>query len=174
MSHASASFRICLNGETLILLQLQWCSYPIRWKISSQKFLRSYNKWRNTTFFWLIHLGLTKCQFWSPLQSGYGTAYWQVFVFVLSPSNTAESKLITLLLSWLVLVFFFSTVSAETRRHVLQKCSESSESTGMFYCKMCYCDCKSLDHFRKHLLSKEHALEVNVPSLCTYINTLFH
>ncbi|KAL1219941.1 hypothetical protein V5N11_021719 [Cardamine amara subsp. amara] len=49
---------------------------------------------------------------------------------------------------------------SEKRRHLLQKCSERrGESMGMFYCKLCFCDCKSLDHFRNHLSSKEHALE---------------
>ncbi|CAF1778827.1 hypothetical protein YC2023_119357 [Brassica napus] len=53
---------------------------------------------------------------------------------------------------------------SETRRHVpLLKCSGRSiervnESTGMFYCKVCYSDFKHLDEFIKHLSSKKHAL----------------
>ncbi|KAJ4877562.1 zinc finger protein-related [Raphanus sativus] len=53
---------------------------------------------------------------------------------------------------------------SETRRHdLLRKCSGSSiervgESTGMFYCKVCYSDFKLLDEFMKHLSSKKHAL----------------
>ncbi|VVA98217.1 unnamed protein product [Arabis nemorensis] len=48
------------------------------------------------------------------------------------------------------------------RRHVLQKCSaraeSESESTGMFYCRLCNLDCdyKSLDRLRTHLSSDEH------------------
>ncbi|CAH8362163.1 unnamed protein product [Eruca vesicaria subsp. sativa] len=51
---------------------------------------------------------------------------------------------------------------SETRRHILHKCSESERvvaSTGMFSCKLCLCDCKSLDDFNKHLLIKEHTKE---------------
>ncbi|XP_010437087.1 PREDICTED: uncharacterized protein LOC104720886 isoform X2 [Camelina sativa] len=61
---------------------------------------------------------------------------------------------------WLWDSLLADTVS-ETRTHFLQRCSEEGEeSTGMFYCKLCDdCDCKNLDDFRKHLSSKEHALE---------------
>ncbi|KAJ4899583.1 zinc finger protein-related [Raphanus sativus] len=55
---------------------------------------------------------------------------------------------------------------SETRRHILQKCSESERvvaSSGMFSCKLCYCDCKSLDAFNKHLSSEEHTKEVGYP-----------
>ncbi|XP_009137441.1 uncharacterized protein LOC103861482 isoform X1 [Brassica rapa] len=51
---------------------------------------------------------------------------------------------------------------SETRRHILHKCSESERvvaSTGMFCCKLCFCDCKSLDAFNKHLSNKEHRKE---------------
>ncbi|KAF2553817.1 hypothetical protein F2Q68_00037045 [Brassica cretica] len=50
---------------------------------------------------------------------------------------------------------------SETKRH---KCSSGSESvvesSGMFYCLLCICDCESLDDFKKHLSSKEHIHEV--------------
>ncbi|XP_019083270.1 PREDICTED: uncharacterized protein LOC104701623 [Camelina sativa] len=61
---------------------------------------------------------------------------------------------------WLWDSLLADTVS-ETRTHFLQRCSEKGEeSTGMFYCKLLDdCDCQSLDDFRKHLSSKEHALE---------------
>ncbi|CAA7027828.1 unnamed protein product [Microthlaspi erraticum] len=45
---------------------------------------------------------------------------------------------------------------SETRRHVLRKCSERSESTGMFYCNVCFCDCQSSGDYRMHLSSDEH------------------
>ncbi|XP_023642292.1 uncharacterized protein LOC17893546 isoform X1 [Capsella rubella] len=45
---------------------------------------------------------------------------------------------------------------SETRRHVLQRCSQRGESTQMFDCKTCCFDCNSLDHFRKHLSSRKH------------------
>ncbi|CAN7046231.1 unnamed protein product [Brassica rapa subsp. trilocularis] len=52
---------------------------------------------------------------------------------------------------------------SETKRHVLRKCSGSSESvvesTGMFYCKMCFSKRKRLDKFMKHLSSKKHISE---------------
>nr|VDC93158.1 unnamed protein product [Brassica rapa] len=52
---------------------------------------------------------------------------------------------------------------SETKRHVLRKCSGSSESvvesTGMFYCKMCFSKRKRLDKFIKHLSSKKHISE---------------
>ncbi|KAL0686242.1 hypothetical protein Bca4012_053090 [Brassica carinata] len=60
--------------------------------------------------------------------------------------------------------WLWDSLLAETRRHVLlRKCSGSSiervgESTGMFYCKVCYSDFKHLDEFMKHLSSKKHAL----------------
>ncbi|KAL0738900.1 hypothetical protein Bca4012_015110 [Brassica carinata] len=54
---------------------------------------------------------------------------------------------------------------SETRRHTLEKCSEServvASTGGMFCCKLCLCDCKSLDDFNKHLSSKEHTKEEN-------------
>ncbi|KAJ4899898.1 zinc finger protein-related [Raphanus sativus] len=56
---------------------------------------------------------------------------------------------------------------SETKRHILHKCSSGSEmvvaSTGMFFCDLCDCHCKSLDDFNKHLLSKEHTHEVGYP-----------
>ncbi|KAL0763126.1 hypothetical protein Bca101_079277 [Brassica carinata] len=51
---------------------------------------------------------------------------------------------------------------SEIRRHILHKCSESERvvaSTGMFCCKLCFCDCKSLDAFNKHLSCKLHTKE---------------
>ncbi|XP_056862970.1 uncharacterized protein LOC108850123 [Raphanus sativus] len=51
---------------------------------------------------------------------------------------------------------------SETKRHIFHKCSGSEmvvASTGMFSCKLCYSDCKSLDAFKKHLASKEHTKE---------------
>ncbi|KAG2326048.1 hypothetical protein Bca52824_008776 [Brassica carinata] len=52
---------------------------------------------------------------------------------------------------------------SETRGgHTLQKCSGSEmvvASAGMFCCKLCYCDCKSLDAFNKHLSSYNHTKE---------------
>ncbi|XP_048617100.1 uncharacterized protein LOC106403516 [Brassica napus] len=44
-----------------------------------------------------------------------------------------------------------------TKRHVLRDCSASVvESTGMFYCKLCYTKRTLLDKFIKHLSSKKH------------------
>ncbi|XP_022560944.2 uncharacterized protein LOC106404849 isoform X1 [Brassica napus] len=44
-----------------------------------------------------------------------------------------------------------------TKRHVLRNCSASVvESTGMFYCKLCYTKRTLLDKFIKHLSSKKH------------------
>ncbi|KAF3536268.1 hypothetical protein F2Q69_00025324, partial [Brassica cretica] len=58
---------------------------------------------------------------------------------------------------------------SETKRHVLRKCSGSSErvveSTGMFYCKMCFSKRKRLDKFMKHLSSKKHISLVSILSL---------
>ncbi|KAL1191879.1 hypothetical protein V5N11_007570 [Cardamine amara subsp. amara] len=62
---------------------------------------------------------------------------------------------------------------SEKRRHVLQKCSDRrSESMGVFYCKLCFSDCKSLDHFRNHLSSKEHALEED--NIISHIESLHY
>ncbi|KAH0870884.1 hypothetical protein HID58_077906 [Brassica napus] len=69
-----------------------------------------------------------------------------------------------------LLILFFSSPVSETKRNILHKCSESERvvpaSTGMFCCKLCYCDRKSLDAFKKHLSSKEHIQEVRILSLC--------
>ncbi|CAN6934258.1 unnamed protein product [Brassica oleracea] len=47
-----------------------------------------------------------------------------------------------------------------TKRHVLRNCSASAvESTGMFYCKLCYTKRTLLDKFIKHLSSKKHLSE---------------
>ncbi|CAA7027827.1 unnamed protein product [Microthlaspi erraticum] len=46
---------------------------------------------------------------------------------------------------------------SETTTPVLDKCSERSESTGMFSCKVCFDGYKSFDDFRKHLSSDDHA-----------------
>ncbi|CAN7053552.1 unnamed protein product [Brassica rapa subsp. trilocularis] len=47
-----------------------------------------------------------------------------------------------------------------TKRHVLRNCSASVvESTGMFYCKLCYTKRTLLDKFIKHLSSKKHLSE---------------
>ncbi|XP_013595679.1 PREDICTED: uncharacterized protein LOC106303878 [Brassica oleracea var. oleracea] len=55
---------------------------------------------------------------------------------------------------------------SETKRHLLHKCCSGSESvvesSGMFYCLLCICDCESLDDFKKHLSSKEHIHEDNI------------
>ncbi|WZY85155.1 hypothetical protein YC2023_031539 [Brassica napus] len=54
---------------------------------------------------------------------------------------------------------------SETKRHTLQKCSGSEmvvASTGMFYCDLCDCHCKSLDDFKKHLSREEHTHEDNI------------
>ncbi|KAJ4892485.1 zinc finger protein-related [Raphanus sativus] len=54
---------------------------------------------------------------------------------------------------------------SETRGggHTLQKCSGSemvvASAAGMFCCRLCYCDCKSLDAFNKHLSSYKHTKE---------------
>uniref|UniRef100_A0A1J3K048 C2H2-type domain-containing protein n=1 Tax=Noccaea caerulescens TaxID=107243 RepID=A0A1J3K048_NOCCA len=48
---------------------------------------------------------------------------------------------------------------SDTRRRVLQKCSERSESTGMFSCKLCFEDYKRFDDFRMHLSSDDLAQE---------------
>ncbi|CAL9245343.1 unnamed protein product, partial [Arabidopsis halleri] len=45
-----------------------------------------------------------------------------------------------------------------TRRHVLGKCSERGESTKMFSCTVCLCDCKGLEDLRTHLSSEDHAV----------------
>ncbi|KAL0890967.1 hypothetical protein Bca101_014950 [Brassica carinata] len=49
---------------------------------------------------------------------------------------------------------------SETRRHTLEKCSEServvASTGGMFCCKLCLCDCKSLDDFNKHLSREQN------------------
>ncbi|ESQ43827.1 hypothetical protein EUTSA_v10005934mg [Eutrema salsugineum] len=47
----------------------------------------------------------------------------------------------------------------EQTKHLLRKCSETGESSGIFNCTLCFCDLKSLDDFRKHLSSEEHAEE---------------
>ncbi|CAH8269541.1 unnamed protein product [Arabidopsis lyrata] len=59
-----------------------------------------------------------------------------------------------------------SLLLAETRRHVLGKCSERGESTKMFSCSVCICDCKSLEDLRTHLSSEDHAvLERHYPEV---------
>ncbi|CAH2061585.1 unnamed protein product [Thlaspi arvense] len=62
---------------------------------------------------------------------------------------------------------------AETRRHVLRKCSERGETTGMFSCKVCFRDCKSLGDFTKHLSSDKHAERVSY-ILETRLDNDFH
>ncbi|XP_022560362.1 uncharacterized protein LOC106380320 isoform X2 [Brassica napus] len=63
--------------------------------------------------------------------------------------------------------WLWDSLLAETKRHVLRKCSGSSErvveSTGIFYCKLCvpertlcFYKHKLLDEFIKHLSSKKH------------------
>ncbi|CAN7063116.1 unnamed protein product [Brassica rapa subsp. trilocularis] len=55
---------------------------------------------------------------------------------------------------------------SEKKRHVLRKCSGSTESvvgsTRKFYCKLCYFKCKRLDKFMKHLSSQKHISVVDV------------
>ncbi|KAG2261761.1 hypothetical protein Bca52824_068840 [Brassica carinata] len=61
--------------------------------------------------------------------------------------------------------WLWESLLAETKRHILHKCSGSERvvaSTGMFYCDLCDCDCKSLDVFKKHLSTKKHTLEDNI------------
>ncbi|KAJ0233304.1 hypothetical protein HA466_0282740 [Hirschfeldia incana] len=59
--------------------------------------------------------------------------------------------------------WLWDSLLAESRSgHTLQKCSGSElvgASAGMFCCKLCYCDYKSLDAFNKHLSSYEHITE---------------
>ncbi|KAG2238329.1 hypothetical protein Bca52824_092427 [Brassica carinata] len=57
---------------------------------------------------------------------------------------------------------------SETKRNILHKCSESERvvpaSTGMFCCKLCYCDRKSLDAFKKHLSRAQNAFAYSILS----------
>ncbi|XP_019100969.1 PREDICTED: uncharacterized protein LOC109132947 [Camelina sativa] len=147
MLHTRACFRICLSGKTLILLRLRTM---------------------------MLISDTTDLVFSKPLALLQQVTKYNLFL-AYSYRPYKMSILVTSA-EWLWDSLLADTVS-ETRTHFLQRCSEKSEeSTAMFYCKLCDdCDRKSLDDFRKHLSSKEHALDdskrVVLLSLLNYQST---
>ena len=144
------------------------------------------NKIISTTCFGLILLGLGKCQSWSLLPSGSGIAYLQVFCF-LPLFYPLPHIYIYIYIYRYIYIYNHQTnllklLVSETKRHVLRKCSGSSErvveSTGIFYCKLCvpertlcFYKHKLLDEFIKHLSSKKHLSKVRTLPLsfcCQY------